>query len=334
VPAPQANEKLRGGDVLIVKADPDDLSLLVEAAGLELVGSQDLAGANLNSELVMLMEAVVAHQSEIEGETAASIDLRRRHGVNLLAVARQGARLSTRLDRIRFRTGDVLLLQGRSETLPEVLTALGCLPLAERRLRLGRPRRLMVAVGLFVVGVTLTGLGLLPVQAAFVGVVLGMLISGVLPLREAYASIDWPILVLLGAMIPVAGALESTGGALLIAETLLSQAARVPTAAMLALVLVATMFLSDVVNNAAAAMVMAPIGIAVSVGLGVSVDPFLMAVAVGASCAFLTPIGHQSNALVMGPGGYHFGDYWRMGLPLEMLIVVVAVPAILWVWPL
>jgi di/tricarboxylate transporter len=146
--------------------------------------------------------------------------------------------------------------------------------------------------------------------------------------------VDWPIIILLGAMIPVGEALETTGGAQLIANGILQLSSQMPPVATLAVVLIGTMFLSDVVNNAAAVVLMAPIGISVATGLNASVDPFLMAVAIGASCAFLTPIGHQSNTLVMGPGGYKFGDYWRMGLPLEVIVVVVSIPLILMVWPL
>jgi len=161
-----------------------------------------------------------------------------------------------------------------------------------------------------------------------------MVLSGVLPVKSVYSSIDWPVIVLLGAMIPVGNALETSGGAGLIAANLLQLADSLPSWAMLAILLLATMFLSDIINNAATVVLMAPIALSVAGGMGVSPDPFLMAVAIGGSCAFLTPIGHQSNTLVMGPGGYRFSDYWRMGLPLEIIILVIAVPAILWIWPL
>ncbi|MDQ3398720.1 MAG: SLC13 family permease, partial [Deinococcota bacterium] len=214
------------------------------------------------------------------------------------------------------------------------LPVLGCLPLAGRGLRLGQRRRLLLPLGIFAAAIAVNIAGLLPVQIALVTAAMAMVLLGVLSLRETYESIDWSVLVLLGAMIPVAGALETTGGAQLLADGLLSLAGSLPPAATLAILLIGTMCLTDVVNNAAAAVLLAPIAIGLAQGMGVSADPFLMAVAIGASCAFLTPIGHQSNTLVMGPGGYKFGDYWRMGLPLEILIVVVAVPLILWVWPL
>jgi di/tricarboxylate transporter len=298
------------------------------------VGSKDLGEGALGSEEVSVVEVIIMPRAFMEGQTAVGLNLRWRYGLNLLAVARQGVRVRERLSRIRFRVGDVLLLQGRTDTLQETLPILGCLPLAERGLRLGQPQRILLASGIFVVAVGVAAAGLLPVQIALVGAALVMVVSGQLSLREAYESIDWPIVILLGAMIPVGAAFESTGGAQSIATAVLEGAKQMPSWATLAIVLVGTMCLSDVINNAAAAVLMAPIAISVAEGLGASADPFLMAVAIGASCAFLTPIGHQSNTLVMGPGGYRFGDYWRLGLPLEVVIAVLAIPLLMWFWPL
>jgi di/tricarboxylate transporter len=267
-------------------------------------------------------------------QTARSLNLRWRFGLNLLGVARQGSRLRGRLRNIRFQAGDVLLLQGPVETLPETLSTLGCLPLAERGLRLGRPRRILLGVTIFVAALLLAAAGLLPIQVAFIGAAVTMLLANMLSLREAYESIDWSIIILLGGMIPVGQALEVSGGAELIAEGVLAAAGQMPPVVTLVIILVGTMFLSDLVNNAAAAVLMAPIAISVAGGMGASPDPFLMSVAIGASCAFLTPIGHQSNTLVMGPGGYRFGDYWRMGLLLEVVIAVVSIPLIMLFWPL
>jgi di/tricarboxylate transporter len=334
LPAPSPFELIAPGDQLIVRADSDDLKALVDAAGLELVGSKDLAEADLKSDEVALLEVVVTANSPMEGKTARSLNLRRRFGLNLLAMARQGERLGGRLNRTPFRSGDVLLIQGVTDTLSEALATLRILPLAGRELRLGQPRRIALALGIFGAALAATALGLLPVQVSFTAAALTMVMVGLLSLREAYESIDWPIIMLLGGMIPVGQALETTGGAALLAGQLLRVADQLAPVVTLVIVLVATMFLSDVVNNAAAALLMAPIAAGLAVGLGVSIDPFLMSVAVGASCAFLTPIGHQSNTLVMGPGGYRFGDYWRMGLPLEVLIVLAGVPLILWFWPL
>jgi len=273
-------------------------------------------------------------ESLLVGGTAFSLDLRRRYGVNLLAVSRQGRRLRARLDRIRIRAGDVLLLQCPVETARQSLAVLGCLPLAQREIRIGRPQQLIPPLAIFGAAMLLSAVSVVPVQIAFVAAVVIMVIGGFVSLREAYDSIDWPIIILLGAMIPVGEALETSGGAQLIADTLLRVADHMSPAVVLTIVLVFTMFLSDLVNNAAAVVLTAPIGIDVAQGLGASVDPFLIAIAIGASCAFLTPIGHQSNTLVMGPGGYKFGDYWRMGLLLEIIVVLVAIPLILVFWPL
>lgn len=334
LPAPSGFETLRAGDILVVKADPEALAALVEAGGLELVGSKGPGAEALGSDEVSVVEAVVARDAAIDGKTPRGLNLRWRYGLNLLGLSRQGERVQQRLKSVRIRAGDILLLQGRTDGLPDALAALGLLPLAERGLRLGPPRRILLGVGLFGAALAVAAAGLVPVQVAFVSTALLMVLAGLLSLREVYDSIDGPIIVLLGAMIPVGGALETTGGAQTIASGLLAVGRALPPAAALAAVLVATMFLSDVINNAAAAVLMAPIAINVAAGLGASADPFLMAVAIGASCAFLTPIGHQSNTLVMGPGGYRFGDYWRMGLPLEVLIAAVALPLLLRVWPL
>ncbi len=333
IAAPPRFEILQAGDILTVEADSEALKSLVDAAHLELVGSKELHEEVLGSDEVSVVEAVVRPDSPLEGNTAWTFNLRWRYGVNLLGVARQGARLRERLRSIQFKAGDVLLLQGQTEALQEALPVLGCLPLAERGLRLGHPRRVLLAVGIFGAAVAAAATGMLPVQVVFVGAAVVMVLIGLLSLREAYESIDWPIIVLLGAMIPVGQALESTGGAALIASGVLNFSGQMTPALMVAIVLVGTMFLSDLVNNAAAAILMAPIAISIATSFGASSDPFLMAVAVGASCAFLTPIGHQSNALVMGPGGYRFGDYWRMGLPLEVVIATISIPLILHFWP-
>jgi di/tricarboxylate transporter len=332
--APHAHTKLQEGDILTVRIDTENLENLVNTTGLELVGSEAIGLADLESDEVNLSEAVVMPNSMMIGGSARSLNLRRSFGVNLLAISRQGARLRSRLDRISFQMGDVLLLQGPEVLMKEIMANLGTLPLAVRGLRLGQPRRIVLSVLIFIAALGVAALGLIPVQVAFVTALVAMIVARLLSLREAYESIDWPIIILLGAMIPVGEALETTGAAQLIAEGLLNISSQMPPAATLAVVLIGTMFLSDLVNNAAAVVLMAPIGIGVAQGLNANVDPFLIAVAIGASCAFLTPIGHQSNTLVMGPGSYKFGDYWRMGLPLEIIVVIIAIPLILLTWPL
>ena len=329
---PSSFEVMRADDVLVVEANSEDLRELVDAAGLTLSGSRKLGEDALESG--SLMEAVIMADSLIVGQTARSLNLRWRYGVNLIGVARMGSRIRRRLRDIRFQVGDILLLQGPEEGFSATLSTLGCLPLAGRGLSLGQPRRIGLGLGIFGTALLLAAVGLLPIQVTFVGAAVALVLARIISLREAYESIDWSIIVLLGAMIPVGQALEASGGADLIAAGTLAVSGQMPAVVSLIIILIATMFLSDLVNNAAAAVLMAPIAISVAAGLGASVDPFLMAVAIGASCAFLTPIGHQSNTLVMGPGGYQFGDYWRMGLLLEVIIVLVSVPLIITFWPL
>ncbi|USZ48465.1 SLC13 family permease [Halomonas sp. DN3] len=281
-----------------------------------------------------LIEAVVRNDAAISGRTAAELRLHHQYGLHLVAVARDGGRLKQRLRDIRFRPGDVLLLQGDPEGLGESLTVLGCLPLADRRLTLGQPRQLALSVGIFAVAITAMLFDLLPAAVALSLAALVTLLVGVLPLREGYRAIDGPVVVLLGAMIPVGQSLESSGGAGLIADAMLGLGSQWPPILVLAGLFMVSTLLSNVINNAAAALLMAPIAASLASGFELSLDPFLMVVAISASCAFLTPIGHQSNTLVMGPAGYHFSDYWRLGLPLTLVVMVVAIPLIMLVWPL
>ncbi len=332
--APSGSELLRIGDILTIEIDPESSQAMLDATGLLLAGSERSLEHTVSSEQVKVIEAVVSPGSAMVNRSVQHMQLRRRHGINLLAAARQGQRLKPPLRKVRFQPGDVLLMQVDEATMTESLATLGCLPLADRELKIGKPRRVLPALAIFLTALSLAAVGLLEVQIAFAAAALVMVAGGLVTLRGAYDAIDWSIIVLLAAMIPVGIAMETTGGADMIASSLLGMGNFVSPVIVLILLMVATMFLSDVINNAAAAVLMAPIGISLAAGLNASADPFLMAVAIGASCAFLTPIGHQSNTLVMGPGGYRFGDYWRLGLPLEVIVVLVATPMILWVWPL
>lgn len=325
---------LQKGDVLIAQGETEAIQALV-AKGFELVAAKDLEredGGAVEEEALALMEVVVPPRSWIEGRTAAAIDLRARFGLNLLAIARSGAPLDRRLRDQRFEAGDVLLLQGEREGLTEAVRAIGCLPLAERRIAL-TPGRAVVPVALFAAAVAATAVGVVPAAVALVAALLGMVLARSIGAREVYDAIDWQVIVLLAAMLPVADALQTSGAAELLAGALAAAAGELPARVTMGLLLIVTMALSDVMNNAATAVVMAPIGIAVAAALGVSADPMLIAVGIGASAAFLTPIGHQNNLLVMGPGGYRFGDYWRMGLPLELLMAALAVWLIPIAWP-
>lgn len=345
--APSMYRVLRAGDILMVETDSDSLKSLIDDGGLEFIeGDENEEGGkekedekekpdkSIESDEVSVLEAIVASESLLIGKTASRLLLRERYGVNVIAVARRGKRIQERLGCIRFMAADILLLQGGAKSMPSTLSELGCLPLAERGLRIGKPRKVLLPVGIFAVAMTLVAMNVLPAQIALTCAALVLIVAGLLSPTDAYKSIDWPVVVLLGAMIPIGNAFETTGAADLIADQLHGVAQAATPAATLAILMVGTMLLSNIVNNAAAAILMAPIAASLSHAIGANTAPFLMCVAVGASCAFLTPIGHQSNAMVMAPGGYRFGDYWRMGLPLSVLVVVVGVPTILWFWPL
>ncbi len=331
--APEDDEKLHAGDVIILETDAEELKVFLDDTGLDLVGGKQFRKEAEGSKNIEITEAIVTGDSPLLGQTAAGIRLRGKYGINLLAFSRRGTKIRRRIDSTAFKAGDVLLLQGRAHILEDVISTLGCLPLAPRGLRLGYQKRIGLSLGIFAGAIALVITGAMPVQAAFTMAALGMVLFGMIRPKDVYSSVDWSVIVLLAAMIPVGEALQTTGGAQLIASQILSLGQHFPVWAMITVILVVTMFLSDIMNNAATVVLMAPIGISVAQGLGVSVDPFLMAVAVGGSCAFLTPIGHQSNTLVMGPGGYRFSDYWKLGLPLEMVIAAAAVPLIMHFWP-
>ncbi|MFO7756094.1 MAG: SLC13 family permease, partial [Bacteroidales bacterium] len=332
--APDSEETLQLKDIIIIETDAEELKTFIKDTGLKLVGGKNFRKDAKGSDKIAISEAIVMSGSPLIGKTAVSLQMRSKFGVNLLAVARRERKIHRRLDHLVFKVGDVLLLQGREHLMSDTITSMGCLPLVQRGLRLGYKTKIPLALGIFFAAIVLVVVELLPVQVAFTMAALVMVLTRILPLKELYTSINWPVIVLLGAMIPVGTALETSGGAERIAGIVVDLGNSMPPWALLAIVLVVSMFLSDVINNTATVVLMAPVAIGVAKGLGFSVDPFLMAVAVGGSCAFLTPIGHQSNTIVMGPGGYKFTDYWRMGLPLEVIIVAIGVPLIMWVWPL
>ncbi len=330
--APAGTERLAAGDILILEGDPATLNPLFSDRTLNVSREPRVKAEDLESDEFELVEAVVMPLSMIEGRSMRGLKMHERYGINLLAIARQGQAPKTRLGSIRFKTGDILLLQGEKQTIKEVLANLGCLPLAQRGLSLASQKRPLLPTAIFAAAILTAAFGLLPVQIAFVTAVLALLMTNCLSLREAYDSIEWPIVVLLGALLPIGEALHSTGGTALIAGGIADLAGAVPIWAMLGLLMVVSMLLSDLVHNSPTAVLMAPIAISIAKALGLPADPFLMAVAVGSASPYLTPIGHQSNTLVMGPGGYHFADYWRMGLPLDVIILLVAVPMIMLVW--
>jgi di/tricarboxylate transporter len=261
------------------------------------------------------------------------LQLRQRYRVNLLAVRRAGRRIAQRLRRVRFQPGDVIVLQGALDTMPETLADLGCLPLAQRNIRLGERRRAALSIPILAVAMVLVALQLVPVSVAFFGAATLIVLTGALTLRETYENIQWPIIVLIGALLPLSEAVQRTGGSDLIAGFLSSLAGDLPPVGALGITMVVAMAVTPFLNNAATVLVMAPVAAGVARNLGLSPDPFLMAVAIGAACDFLTPIGHQCNTLVMGPGGYRFGDYWRLGLPLSIVVVVIGTALVALFWP-
>jgi di/tricarboxylate transporter len=331
---PSGHWTLYGDDILVLEGETRALEQLVDEARLELVGSRHQPDPRANDEDMGVVEAVVTQGSIMIGSTAQHLRLRERYGVNLLAVSRRGRRVSQRMRRMRFQTGDLLALQGRLNDMTDTLAQLGCLPLAGRNLKLGQRRRSFLPVIILAVTMMLIAAQLVPVTIGFFGAAVTLLLCRVLTLREAYATVEWPILILLGALIPVSEALQTTGGTDLIAGWLSVAVGFLPPVGALGLLLIAAMAVTPFLNNAATVLVMAPIGASLATRLGLNPDPFLMAVAVGAACDFLTPIGHQCNTLVMGPGGYRFADYWRLGLPLSIIVIVLGTALISLFWPL
>jgi len=330
---PLENTKVEAGDKLLLKGDPEDLERVIVNSGLVLEGQNRAAVTETRKDEVGVIEAVVTASSPLVCRAAGNIALHERHGVNLLAISRSGDRLTEGLRDTKLQAGDVIVLQGPLDILPDRLRELGCLPLAERSLRLGSVHGGLLSVMILAAAMVLTAFGWVGAAVAFFAAAVLVILTGALPLRAAYENVEWPILVMLGALIPVSEALQATGGTKLVSDVLSSVAAGLPPWAAVGLILVAAMAATPFLNNAATVLVMAPIEAAFATDMQMRPDAFLMAVAVGAGCDFLTPIGHQCNTLVMGPGGYRFGDYARLGAPLSLIVIVVGVPLILFFWP-
>ena len=328
------NQPLMLDDILIIEGSPDSISRYSSIEGFDLIGTDKTKPVELNTETEKTFEAVITPQSIINNQNSRMVGFTGRFGVNLLAISRQGKPIRERLRQVRFKPGDVLLLQGPSERSSSLITSLGLLPLAQRKITSNASDKSLITIFTFAASIIIASLGILPLPIAFAAAAICVVLFGIVPLHEMYESIDWPIIVLLAAMIPLGTALESTGATALLVSNIAVLGKTTGPIFMLVIILIITMTLSDVMNNAATAVVTAPIAYGIANELGVNSDPFLMAVAVGASCAFLTPIGHQNNTLILGPGGYHFGDYWRLGLPLEIIVTIVAIPSILIFWPL
>ena len=348
--------KMREGDLLLVETMAENLDGFIKAMELSLVDAGEEAqaanagsaeagaeGAETDDEEakrklarpneLSLIEVVVRPGAVIEGRTAAATRLHERFGCWLVGISREGRKVTRRVRHMALRPGDVLLLMGPDEQLQAATDWMGGLPLAARGLQVNDGRQALLAGGVFAAAVALASFGLMYLPVALAAVVVLYVLLNIVPLRQLYESIEWPVVVLIGSLIPIGAALETSGGTELLAGWIVEVSQGAPPWVVLTLLMVVTMTLSDVLNNTATALIAAPVAIGVAKNLGVNPDPFLMAVAIAASCAFLTPIGHKNNTLIMGPGGYRFGDYWRMGLPLEILVVAVSVPLIMIVWP-
>jgi di/tricarboxylate transporter len=329
---PAGNVVIKAGDILILQGEPAALERIVALEKLELTREGKLHEVDTPRDEIGVTEAVITPDSQLVGKSVGQLKLFDRYAVNLLAVSRKGRRITHRLRSVKLRAGDVVVLRGNLAAMPETLGELHCLPLAERDLRIGRKASL-VPVLVLGAAMGLVAFNVVPVAIAFFGAAIVLLLVRSLTLSEAYDAIDWPILIMLGALIPVSDALRTTGGTDLIAAWLSQAASALPPFGALALLLAAAMAVTPFLNNAATVLVMAPIAASFAGKLGYNPDAFLMAVAIGAACDFLTPIGHQCNTLVMGPGGYQFGDYWRLGLPLSLVVLGVGTPLIAYFWP-
>jgi di/tricarboxylate transporter len=326
---------IEAGDLLVIEGASSAIDQLVGALKLSYVRAASPRAVSTPEEQdLTLQEVVVPEGARIDGRSANQLRLLARHEVTLLGVSRQGRPIRESVRKLEIEAGDILLLLGPTDHLAETVIWLGCLPLAERGLKVLQRDKALIAVGIFGTAVLAASLGWVELAIALAVAVAALAAFRVVPLREIYDAVEWPVVVLLGSMIPIGAALEDTGGTAVIAGAIVAVSKGTSPVVVLVLLMVVTMTLSDVMNNTATAVIAAPIGLQVATALGVNPDPFLMAVAVASSCAFLTPIGHKNNTLIMGPGGYRFGDYWRMGLPLELLVIAIGIPAILVFWPL
>ena len=325
--------RLQEGDVLLVEAAAETLDDFVAENKLAYV-DQDHQRDKIRGADLDLVEAVVRPGTRIEGRTSNSLSLVDNYGIWLIGIQREGRKIQTRVRRTQVAVGDVLLLLGPKTRTNAFIEEMGMVPLAERGLEVKNTGKALLAAGLFAAAIAASSFGILYLPIALALVCVLYVLLGIVPLKQLYDTIEWPVVVLIGSLIPIGAALEQSGASKILAQSIVDVSQGLPPWVVLTILMALTMTLSDVLNNTATALVAAPISVEVARSLGVNPDPFLMAVAIAASCAFLTPIGHKNNTLIMGPGGYRFGDYWRMGLPLEIIVVAVGVPMILMVWPL
>lgn len=330
--APFPDLTLRSDDIVMLEGPSAAMDRIVSQGKLKLSGKPLTKEGQPDTHIISL-EAIVSQDSSLAGLSAKELALSYTRGVNILAISRRGERLKERLGSLTLGVGDVLLLQGSRASLAALLQDFGLLPLAQREVMLGTRRRAFIPLLMLTLAMATTAVGLAPVPVAFFAAALGMVVFRAIPLTDFYKAVDGPILVMLAALIPVSDSLRTSGGSDLIAGWLGAVAMNLPAWGALGLILVSAMAVTPFLNNAATVLVMAPIAASFATSLGFRPEAFLMAVAIGAGCDFLTPVGHQCNTLVFGPGGYKFSDYPRLGLPLSALIILVSVPTLLLVWP-
>ncbi|MHC5225256.1 SLC13 family permease [Ignatzschineria sp. LJL83] len=331
--SPSKEEVLKEGDVLLIEGQPEDLKQLELLSGVTIKFSKESKEKN-SKEFLETLEVVVNAGARIAGHTISELYLREKYNINILGISRQGESIRQRFSRLTLKAGDILLIQGDKQELPETMNYLGCLPLAERNIRLKPSSKMWPTVGIFILSVLAVAFQILPPHIAFPLAIFFMIIFKLVSLREVYQSIDGPLIVLLGCFITVGAALEATGATNIIVESVVPLLEGLPAMLVLSIVMLITMLITDVINSSATAVIMAPIAVGVANMMGHNIDPYLIIIAIACSCAFNTPIGHHSNTLVMGPGGYQFGDYWRMGFLLDLLLIVTVVPAVIYFWPL
>lgn len=329
-----STQLIEEGDSYLIQSDPKDLSEMMEEYNFSFAKEIKYRIENTSDKNPTFNEVILAPTSSLIGRTRTYLRRKTMNRLTLLAVARQDKPIHKKLKNVKFQMGDVLLLSGSNNDINNSVHILDFLPLAERDLSIINFSKAGLSILIFIFSIILSMFNIVPTTISFISAIICYIFMGILPLKDIYKNIDWPIIVLLGAMIPLSNALLSTGTTELISNQVLLYSGNLPVWAILGFVMIITMTMSDVINNAATALIMAPISASIAMSLGANIDPFLMAVAVGASCAFLTPIGHQCNALILGPGGYKFNDYWRLGLPLEIIIVMISIPLIMEFWPI
>ena len=326
------NLKIRENDQLIIDATPESLDEFRSIQKLEFPFKKDRILAE--SDNYIPIEVVVTDTSRLLNTSAIKVGLAWRKATVLLGISRKGRPIRKQIRRTIIREGDMLLILVPKESLNEVINWIGCLPLAARGLNIRDTSKMTAALSIFFVGLIVASVGLLKLPIVLGLVIILYCLTKIVPPREVYSSVEWPVIILLASVIPLGAALESNGTTEIIVQILTKYASSMEPWLIIAIIMIITMTLSDILNNTATTLVIAPISIQLAQTLNLNTDTFLMAVAVSASCAFLTPIGHKNNTIILGPGGYRFGDYWRMGLVLEVLIIITSIPLLLIFWPI